>query len=40
MQNKTVRNDKKLVDFNTYACSMGFPARTVFEDRLAEFVAK
>jgi hypothetical protein len=40
LQNKAMRNGKKLVDFNTYACSMGFPARTVFEDRLAEFASK
>ena len=37
LQNKAVRNGKKLVDFNTYACSMGFPARTIFEERLAAF---
>jgi hypothetical protein len=40
LQNKAVRNGKRLVDFNTYACSMGFPARTVFEDRLAAFAIK
>ncbi len=40
LQNKAVRNDKKLVDFNTYASSMGFPARTVFEERLASFASK
>ncbi len=38
IQNKAVRKGKKLIDLNTYACSMGFPARTVFEKRLAEFV--
>ncbi len=37
IQNKAVRNGKKLIDLNTYACSMGFPARTIFEQRLAAF---
>ena len=40
IQNKAKRNDKNLLDFNTYACSMGFPARTVFEERLQAFAAK
>src|SRR2546428_11347903 len=40
IQNKAVRNGKKLLDFNTYACSMGFPARTIFEDRLRAFATK
>lgn len=40
IQNKAKRNGKNLVDFNTYACSMGFPARTIFEERLREFAAK
>jgi hypothetical protein len=40
IQNKAARNGKKLLDFNTYACSMGFPARTIFEDRLRAFAAK
>jgi hypothetical protein len=40
IQNKAVRNGKKLLDFNTYACSMGFPARTIFEDKLRAFAAK
>ena len=39
IQNKARRNGKNLVDFNTYACSMGFPARTIFEERLREFAA-
>src|SRR5438445_10307017 len=37
IQNKAKRNGKNLIDFNTYACSMGFPARTIFEGRLREF---
>jgi len=40
IQNRAKRNGKNLVDFNTYACSMGFPARTIFEERLREFSAK
>jgi len=40
IQNRAVRNGKSLLDFNTYACSMGFPARTIFEDRLKAFAAK
>ena len=40
IQNKAKRNGKNLVDFNTYACSMGFPARTIFEERLREFAGK
>jgi len=40
IQNKAVRNGKKLLDFNTYACSMGFPARTIFEDKLRAFATK
>jgi hypothetical protein len=40
IQNRAVRNGKKLLDFNTYACSMGFPARTIFEDRLKAFATE
>jgi hypothetical protein len=40
IQNKARRNGKNLIDFNTYACSMGFPARTIFEERLREFASK
>jgi hypothetical protein len=40
IQNKAKRNGKNLLDFNTYACSMGFPARTIFEQRLRDFAAK
>lgn len=40
IQNKAVRNGKSLLDLNTYACSMGFPARTIFEERLRTFAAK
>src|SRR2546430_127577 len=40
IQNRAKRNGKNLLDFNTYACSMGFPARTIFEQRLQEFASK
>lgn len=40
IQNKAKRNGKNLLDFNTYACSMGFPARTIFEQRLRDFATK
>ena len=40
IQNRAKRNGKNLLDFNTYACSMGFPARTIFEQRLRDFAAK
>jgi hypothetical protein len=40
IQNKAKRNGKNLLEFNTYACSMGFPARTIFEERLQAFAAK
>lgn len=40
IQNKAKRNGKNLLDFNTFACSMGFPARTIFEQRLRDFAAK
>ncbi len=37
LQKKAVRRGQKLIDFNTYACAMGFPARTIFEERLLAF---
>src|SRR2546429_334079 len=40
IQNRANRNGKNLLDFKTYACSMGFPARTIFEKRLQEFATK
>src|SRR5213596_2491832 len=40
IQNRAKRNGKNLLDFNTYACSMGFPARTIFEARLRAFATK
>jgi hypothetical protein len=34
IQREAVGNGKDLLDFNTYACSLGFPPRSVFEDKL------
>lgn len=39
IQNKAIRNEKSLRDFNSYACSMGFPPRTIFEERLRQYAA-
>ena len=39
IQDKAKRNGKSLLDFNTYACSMGFPARTIFEERLHQYAS-
>src|SRR5207244_11913355 len=40
LQNRAKRNGKNIVDFNTYACSMAFPARAIFEERLRELAAR
>jgi len=37
MQQLAQRNGRDLVAFNTFACSMGFPPRSVFEERLEEY---
>jgi hypothetical protein len=34
IQQEALRNGKNLLDFNTYACSLGFPPRSVFENKL------
>lgn len=34
IQQEALRNGKNLLDFNTYACSLGFPPRSVFEYKL------
>ena len=34
IQQEALRNGKNLLDFDTYACSLGFPARSIFENRL------
>lgn len=37
LQRIAIRNGKRLVDFNTYASAMGFPPRTIFEERLRNY---
>jgi len=37
LQELAVRNGKSIIDFNTYASSLGFPGRTVFEEKLNKF---
>ncbi len=37
IQQEALRNGKKLVDFDTYACSLGFPPRSVFEQKLRTY---
>ena len=37
IQQEALRNGKKLVDFDTYACSLGFPPRSVFEEKLRAY---
>jgi len=37
MQQLAERKGRDLVAFNTYASSMGFPPRSVFEERLEEY---
>lgn len=39
IQREALRNGKNLRDFNTYACSLGFPPRSVFEERLRAYAA-
>jgi hypothetical protein len=34
IQQEALGNGKNLLDFNTYACSLGFPPRSAFEDKL------
>jgi hypothetical protein len=34
IEQEALRNGKNLLDFNTYACSLGFPPRSAFEDKL------
>jgi hypothetical protein len=31
------KNGKAIIDFNTYASSLGFPGRTIFEQKLYVF---
>ncbi|TET19208.1 hypothetical protein E3J74_07665 [Candidatus Bathyarchaeota archaeon] len=37
LQELAVRNGKSIIDFNTYASSLGFPGRTIFEEKLSKF---
>ena len=39
IQRGALRNGKKLLDFDTYACSLGFPPRSVFEKKLRTYAA-
>jgi hypothetical protein len=39
IQQEALRNGKNLLDFNTYACSLGFPPRSVFEEKLRAYAA-
>jgi hypothetical protein len=38
IQEKALKNGVNLVDFNTYATSIGYGARTHFESKLKEFI--
>jgi hypothetical protein len=37
LQELAIRNGKSAIEFNTYASSLGFPGRTMFEEKLLEF---
>lgn len=37
LQELAIENGKSAIDFNTYASAMGFPGRTIFEERLKDF---
>ena len=39
IQHEALRNGKDLREFNTYACSLGFPPRSVFEEKLRAYAA-
>ncbi len=40
IQREALRNGKSLLDFNTYACSLGFPTRSVFEEKLRAYATR
>jgi hypothetical protein len=40
LQELAIKNGKSAIDFNTYASSLGFPGRTIFEEKLLEFATK
>jgi hypothetical protein len=37
LQEKAIKKGVNVVDFNTYATSIGYGARTVFEERLKDY---
>lgn len=37
LQELAIKNGKSAIDFNTYASSLGFPGRTLFEEKLLKF---
>jgi len=39
LKNEAVRKGKDAVEFNTYANGIGFPARTIFEEKLKKFIS-
>ena len=40
LQELAVKKGKSVVDFNTYASSLGFPGRTIFEEKLRKFATE
>ena len=40
IQQEALRNGIALIDFDTYACSLGFPPRSVFEEKLRAYATK
>lgn len=37
LQKLAKKNGKSVIDFNTYASALGFPGRTIFEQKLRDF---
>jgi hypothetical protein len=40
LQELAKKNGKRVIDFNTYASAMGFPGRTIFEEKLYEYATR
>ncbi len=40
LQELALKNGKSTIDFNTYASSLGFPGRTIFEEKLLKFATE
>jgi hypothetical protein len=40
VQQEALGNGRNLLDFNTYACSLGFPPRSTFEDKLKAWASR